>query len=171
MTYTVGERVLAIRNGEDHPEPGRKRRLFVFGEGVYVGDRPRPGTAETVPAEDAEAIRAVLAEEDAVPVEEHRAVKFVRVANGLEEKDSSEEVAKVIATITEHRMLPMEQRIEHLYRETRRNPCIHLDSGDIVWGFQSWWGPVEGAEKRFPKDVFEWVVVPVPAGNARWDES
>lgn len=24
-----------------------------------------------------------------------------------------------------------------------RNPCIQLDDGKYVWGFQCWWGPVD----------------------------
>lgn len=23
------------------------------------------------------------------------------------------------------------------------NPCIKLDSGELVWGYQCWWGPEE----------------------------
>lgn len=28
------------------------------------------------------------------------------------------------------------------------NPCIKLDSGEIVWGCECWWGSVEGFERR-----------------------
>lgn len=29
----------------------------------------------------------------------------------------------------------------------RPNPCIELDSGYIAWGYQCWWGPIDGFEK------------------------
>ena len=46
------------------------------------------------------------------------------------------------------------------------NPCIYLDTGDIVWGMQCWWGPKDATLERFPDA--EIVVVPVPEGNERW---
>ena len=30
----------------------------------------------------------------------------------------------------------------------RKNPKIVLDSGDVVWGGECWWGPVEGFTKE-----------------------
>lgn len=27
------------------------------------------------------------------------------------------------------------------------NPCIKLDSGETVWGFQCWWGPEDEIKK------------------------
>ncbi len=30
-----------------------------------------------------------------------------------------------------------------------RNPCIRLDDGTLVWGFQCWWGPVKAVEEIY----------------------
>lgn len=29
-----------------------------------------------------------------------------------------------------------------------RNPCIQLDDGGFVWGFQCWWGPTDQITKQ-----------------------
>lgn len=50
----------------------------------------------------------------------------------------------------------------------RENPCIHLDSGDIVWGMQCWWGPEERFEGWVKGRKVE--LVPVPDGNGRWKD-
>lgn len=35
------------------------------------------------------------------------------------------------------------------------NPCIQLDSGRYVWGFQCWWGSIDVIKERF--DGWEFV--------------
>ncbi len=54
-----------------------------------------------------------------------------------------------------------EEAIEPLHHQT--NPRIRLDSGDVVWGCQCWWGSEEAARKAIDGRVVE--VVPVPAGG------
>jgi hypothetical protein len=44
-----------------------------------------------------------------------------------------------------------------------RNPRIKLDSGDVVWGCQCWWGPEEEIKRTIGDR--EVVVVSVPEGN------
>jgi hypothetical protein len=44
-----------------------------------------------------------------------------------------------------------------------RNPRIRLDSGDVVWGCQCWWGSEEKVTRSIGDR--EVVVVPVPVGN------
>lgn len=29
------------------------------------------------------------------------------------------------------------------------NPCIKLDTGKLVWGFECWWGTIEQMKKKF----------------------
>ena len=92
--------MLAIRDGEDG-------KLFVYGEGTYVGDaRPVDGTQTIV---------------------------------GV---------------------------VDDTFPDDWKNPRIELDSGDVVWGCQCWWGPVEQLRKRYGEQPEE--VVPVPEGNERW---
>lgn len=54
---------------------------------------------------------------------------------------------------------PIEDRIREFKEETFKNPCIELDSGEIVWGYQCWWG-VESKwiSKRF--NELEWEIIP-----------
>jgi hypothetical protein len=158
MSHEVGSTVLAIRDSN-------KDAVYIFGEGVYVGDRLMPGTPETVPEEDDAAIRAVLAEDDALPIEEHRFVVWYDdwVVKGIEVTKTREEI---IAGIEASRARSIEERVRELYESARGNPCIYLDSGDIVWGFQCWWGPAKVAYERFA--LIEKVTVPVPEGNERW---
>jgi len=160
MSYKEGQTVLAIRDGGDEV-------LNVYGEGVYVGDRPRPGTQDEPPSDDYEAIAFVLAEEDSVPIEEHRFLVWYDewVRTGVEVKQSREEI---IAKIGGDRDRPMDERVREMYLKTRLNPCIYLDSGDIVFGFQCWWGSLEGANRKYPESEVKRVLVPVPEGNGRW---
>jgi len=30
-----------------------------------------------------------------------------------------------------------------------RNPCIRLDDGDYVWGYQCWWGELEEVKRKY----------------------
>ena len=45
------------------------------------------------------------------------------------------------------------------------NPRIDLDSGDTVWGCESWWGPEEEVKQRFPPD-WKWETVTVEQARA-----
>ena len=169
--YEKGSRVFAMSHTEDkNPDPGEKRKLFVFGEGVYVGDLLRPGTEDGPPEVDREAILTVFFEDDAVSPEESRLTAFsVEVAkqNG---EDVEQARAAAITAINIQRARPMEDRVQEIWEATMANPCIHLDSGDVVWGFQCWWAPPDRVDHKFPEDVFERVLVPVPEGNGRWKE-
>jgi len=158
MTYQVGSTVLAIREGD-------KETIYVYGEGVYVGDQLLPGTDGEVPDLDREAITAVLTEDDATPVEQHR---FLTFWDGMAQAGISPTKTReqMIADIEADRARPMEDRIRELYLNRQTNPCIYLDSGDVVYGYQCWWGPRERFEQRMPHA--EWIEVPVPEGNGRW---
>jgi hypothetical protein len=43
------------------------------------------------------------------------------------------------------------------------NPCIELDNGKTVWGFQCWWGPEDKVLPKMQKDFPNAKVVEVPA--------
>lgn len=40
-----------------------------------------------------------------------------------------------------------------------KNPCIKLDNGDTVWGFQCWWGPEERIKREIALHVERGAVV------------
>ena len=39
-----------------------------------------------------------------------------------------------------------------------KNPCIKLDNGKYVWGFQCWWGSLDGFNKQLEKGTYKSVV-------------
>jgi len=42
-----------------------------------------------------------------------------------------------------------------------KNPCIKLDSGKYIWGFQCWWGSVESVRKKYKDGIKEKIIVDV----------
>lgn len=162
--YKPGTRVLAIRNSE----PGTNT-LYVYGEGTYVGDRLRPGMPEVASGDEAKVIRAAIEENDA-DLEHHPAIEFIRGMApmvGWSEQQIEDNVAETKAKILEDQQIPMEQRIQELYVAANSNPCIQLDNGWEVWGFQCWWGPVDAVQTKF--SGWTMTEVMVPEGNVRWE--
>ena len=51
-----------------------------------------------------------------------------------------------------------------------RSPCINLDNGRVIWGFQCWWGPVEKVQRRFPESRYDYITAPIPDENGRWTD-
>jgi hypothetical protein len=163
--YEEGQRVLAIRDGGEIV-------LNVFGEGEYVGDKMRPGSEwpSAVSDDDYDAMAAVVTEHHDVPIEEHPWLSFYDVAVEMAGPDNppSKTREEIMAELEAERKRPVEDRVRELWEATNKNPCIHLDSGDIVWGFQCWWGPLDSANARYPETRIPRIVVPVPEGNGRW---
>ena len=58
----------------------------------------------------------------------------------------------------EHRVPDQEPWNEH----SVKNPCITLDNGKHVWGFQCWWAPVEEFEKNYKEHINTQKIVDVP---------
>jgi hypothetical protein len=46
--------------------------------------------------------------------------------------------------------------------EGAKNPCIKLDSGKYVWGFQCWWGATEKFNNKYKDLIKETIIVDVP---------
>ena len=42
-----------------------------------------------------------------------------------------------------------------------RNPCILLDSGKYVWGFQCWWGDVTKVREKYKDVIKEEIIVDI----------
>lgn len=43
-----------------------------------------------------------------------------------------------------------------------KNPCIKLDSGKYVWGYQCWWGATENFNEKFKGLIKETIIVEHP---------
>lgn len=153
----VGTRVLAIRDGADNV-------LNIFGEGVYVGDLPRPGVLSD---EMRQMLEKHIQAEDEVPVEKHWQVDMYDhfLEQGVE-PSTGKSREDIIAGVEAERAQSMDERVADWFALMQRNPCIHLDSGDIVWGCQCWWGPLDQAMEKYKNCTIN--TVPVPEGNGRW---
>lgn len=46
------------------------------------------------------------------------------------------------------------------------NPCIKLDSGKVVWGYECWWGPADIVREKMGADR-EWVTVDIDEARER----
>jgi hypothetical protein len=42
------------------------------------------------------------------------------------------------------------------------NPCIKLDSGKYIWGYQCWWGETEMFNQKYKDSIKETIIVDVP---------
>jgi len=48
------------------------------------------------------------------------------------------------------------------------NPCIHLDNGDEVWGFETWWGDAEVVQRNLDRWASDgWTVETVRIADYR----
>lgn len=126
-----------------------KDEVQFLGFGTYVGDHPRPGTPERFSDSDykmaADAVRrtdAQMADLDTWPLWE-QAIEEGKYTREEGERKYHESVAKIAA----ERQRPIEERAHDLLLQMARNPKIELDNGDVVWGYQCWWGP----EERWPE--------------------
>tara|TARA_R100000027_G_scaffold67662_1_gene67555 strand:+ start:1582 stop:1845 length:264 start_codon:yes stop_codon:yes gene_type:complete len=43
-----------------------------------------------------------------------------------------------------------------------KNPCIKLDNGNFIWGFQCWWGEVEKFNEKYRDGIKETIIIEVP---------
>lgn len=162
MSWAVGTEVIAVSHADD-------KTVWWFGRGAYMGDLPRPDMELTDVTR--KLIEAHILHEDERPIEEHDYVQWhdTLVARGKVPSDQGVEIrAKIIADLRADRALPLEERVQKWFDEMRKNPCIHLRNGWVVWGYQCWWGPKDSVKRQF-KD-HEWVEVPVPEGNERWKD-
>lgn len=160
MTYEVGMRVIAIRDGGDG-------QINSYGTGTYVGDLP---TSDTPDDYTRKLIEETIAAEDSKPVEEHWQVEMFDhfMEKGVSPKAGTTHES-IIADVEAERALDHETRIRKRWALICKNPCIHLDNGSVVWGKQCWWGPEDQLKKKYEDQ--EWVEVPVPDGNGTWKDA
>lgn len=158
--YAEGITVIALR---DIAENGV---VSIYGEGVYVGERPVPGAEFGPGPRDYRMLHKIITEDDAIPIDEHLVVRVYdeQIAAGVEIPGTREEV---IAHIEADRARPLDERIRELYLANQLNPCIYLDNGNVVWGFQCFWGDAVEGRKHLAHAPLV-VTVPVPEGNGRW---
>lgn len=156
--HQAPQRVFAARDADD-------TTVHLFGVGVYVGDLLLPGTPEEPDEKARLEILAILKEGDDRGEPQGLALYDLAVERGdLTKEDAERRKADAWEGYNAYRARPLEERLLELWRDFNENPCIHLDSGDIVWGYQCWWGP----EERLDELGRTVEIVPVPDVNGRW---
>jgi hypothetical protein len=154
----VPQRVFAARDTDD-------TTVHLFGVGVYVGDLLLPGTPEEPDEKNRQQITEILKEGDDRGEPLGLALYDRAVESGdLTKEEAEQRKADAWEGYNTYKARPLEERVLELWRDLNENPCIHLDSGDIVWGYQCWWGP----EERLAELGRTVEIVPVPEVNGRW---
>lgn len=125
--------------------------IKVIGMGVYAGDFPRPGSRTalgTAPAaEDVEWAKRTIEgfDKDRPQLDAQARAMYDRLIEEgqytSEEADAGMAEAKVRLDAEEAR--PMDERVAELLARMDANPRIDLDDGQVAWGCECWWGPVE----------------------------
>lgn len=115
-----------------------------LGFGTYVGDLPRPGTPERFSESDYEMVEQVIREHDDTPPLDSEAIIRWEIEKGhTAEEDFDKRMDEVEEKLRQDRAQPVRERAHELLLRMANNPKIELDNGDVVWGYQCWWGPEE----------------------------
>lgn len=133
--YDPGTRVFAVLSANSD-------EINLLGFGTYVGDEPRG--PEDFPEEDYEMVTEIIRGHDDNPPFDSEAVIRWEIKNGhTPEDDFDKRMAEVEESRRQERARPIRERAHELLCRMNLNPKIELDNGDIVWGYQCWWGPEE----------------------------
>lgn len=123
----VGDRVGAISHSDG------VGNIFFFGFGVYQGEQVPPFGPLGMPMEEFQSLQR----EQVVHNLKHPG-EFKLIDDKLEYV-YSEELGRE----------PTEEEVtEYLLKNPYKNPKILLDSGDVVWGMQCWWGPEDQIKRK-----------------------
>ena len=140
--HEEGTRVVAVRNGN-------KDAVYIFGYGTYVGNRRLPPEMPSIFGTNEESMRKIMTQEYlgkpkqsiSEILDRSRMTEPAHIAE-YDAAIEREETEKAAGTF-----VYSEKDIETMIDRSRRNPCIELDSGEIVWGCECWWGPEEDFKK------------------------
>lgn len=130
-----GSRVFAIRDANEEV-------VYLFGVGVYAGDRRRP-TSDAEVAELLEVAKDAIRSSDANPIDVSGYLDRLVAAGEMTRDDADAELAAGKARAAANRARPIGERAAELVERTLANPRIDLDDGSVVWGYQCWWAPEE----------------------------
>ena len=116
--YEIGDRVGAVRNATTE-------EVFFYGWGTYQGEQVPPFGPFGMPLEECNKIQR------------KSAIQHFKNPYELKMIDDKLEIIylpKVEREPTEEEMILLMEK--HAFK----NPKILLDSGDVVWGMECWWG-------------------------------
>lgn len=145
--YNIGDRMVAIWGMKD----GNNR---MAGWGEYLGDLPCPA----LDLFSEEEVTLIIKNADASFSIEKFVKQWERILDWSPEYVEERKNA-VLKEHAENISRSMDERIKEMKEDLSKNPCIELDSGEVVWGFQCWWMDQETFERR-GWDQLEWQVVP-----------
>jgi hypothetical protein len=141
--FEVGSRVFAVRNTDE-------KNIYVYGEGVYAGDLPRPGSFYPESVDDIDPMLIELAEKSRTAGEADGRFQSLHLAEiELMRKNgkSEDEITAYRETYEARAARPLREQAEEIALAVAQtmclNPRIDLDNGGTVWGYECWWGPKE----------------------------
>lgn len=141
--YDVGTRVVAIKDAN-------KDVVNIYGFGTYEGNHVPPAWEEEMRSKLPN-IRAVGEELYELSLEEHLARKkeLVEAVGGeFDEEYEIQEYHALRKEVEEARGYTDEEMLEAILSSPiYENPKITLDSGEVVWGYECWWKPLENDEE------------------------
>lgn len=121
----------------------------LYGFGLYVGDRRRPGTVPfaDLGESEKEMYRSVIRNTDAYHIDPIAFYEAERVAGRMTRQEADEARAAGHKRHAAQLARPLDDRASDLHERCALNPLIVLDNGDEVWGCECWWGPIDQWEK------------------------
>lgn len=140
MSYKPGTRVFAVLSANEE-------QVLLLGFGTYMGDHPRG--PETFPEEDYKMAEEVVKSNETKPFFAPETVRQHFLKQGLTPEEAEEKVAHFEGLRKKELATPVRERAHELLCKMNLNPKIELDNGDIVWGYQCWWGPEEKWSDEF----------------------
>lgn len=155
--HEPGSRVFAVL-------AANQEEIQLLGFGTYMGDEVRPGGDQFSQADLDMAIN-VIKEGEKRPLDIKVMYDTLVERGELTREQADRECAAGEARAAKDRERPIEERAKELLLRMARNPKIELDNGDVVWGYQCWWGP----EERWPEIAKGRTVHDVRIGDALRD--
>lgn len=131
-----GARVSALRDLDENT-------LWLYGHGVYVGDRRRPDVPSDGLLETARALAASIPPPDPALIRDRVEAEFAHLGISPSPAEVDARVVEIVAAETEYLARPADERAAELVDRMLLNPMIELDNGGVVWGYQCWWLPYE----------------------------
>lgn len=134
----IGSRVIAVRNTADGV-------AYIYGYGTYLGRLPRPDFRQDFDdAIRAYALRAVIDMESYLTpvwcwgnIKERIAKGEITLAEGQQRyRDWLPRWSRDVA-------MPRDEAVERYLIGSVSNPCIELENGERIWGFECWWTSAE----------------------------
>lgn len=140
--YDAPMRVFAVINANED-------EVNFLGFGTYVGDELIPSAQDGFSEEEYQEVEALIRDHDKgpPPIDAVKAIQW-EIDEGHTDPGQFEQRLSEVKQAQEARLArPLRERAHEILERMAHNPKIELDNGDVVWGYQCWWGPEERFEE------------------------